>query len=173
MKKLSSKTMKILKAIHFSGVTVWVSGVMCTLVILLALSQQTSHEGILALLSLIELADYLLIIPGATICYLLGTVYGLFTVWGFIKHKWIILKWILYNIACIPAMIFALPSVEAMRQFVLLNEVAAASVPELRDKLVMHGMLSSYILVIAVVIVFISVYKPFKKRKNTHADRHL
>ena len=158
--------MKALKAIHLTGATVWVSGVICTLAIILALSQQASQEGILALLSLVDFADYLLIIPGATLTYLLGTVYGLFTVWGFIKQKWIILKWILYNIACIPAMILARPSVEAMRQFVLLNDVAAASVPELQHKLVMHGLLSSYILVIAVVIVVISVYKPFKKRRN-------
>jgi len=166
MKKPSSRTMKTLKVIHFVGVTVWVSGVICTLVILSALSQQTSHEGILALLSLIELADYLLIIPGATICYLLGTAYGLFTVWGFVKHKWIIFKWILYSIACIPAMIFALPLVKAMRQFVLLNEVTAAAVPEFQNMLAILGALSSCILVIAVVITMISVTKPFKKRKT-------
>ena len=156
--------MKALKAIHLTGVIIWVSGVICTLVIMLSLSQQTTQEGILALLNLADSADYLLIIPGATICYLLGTVYGLFTVWGFIKHKWIIIKWILYNIACIPAMILARPSVEAMRQFAFLNDVTTASVPELQHMLIMHGLLTSYILVIAVVIVAISVYKPFKKK---------
>jgi len=121
------------------------------------------------LLSLADLADYLLIIPGATICYLLGTAYGLFTMWGFIKHKWIILKWILYNIACIPAMILARPSIEAMRQFVILNGDTAMSALEFQNKLVKHGALSSFILVIAVAITIISVYKPFRKRKNANA----
>ena len=166
MKKLSPKAMRTLKVTHLVGVTVWVSGVICTLVILLALPQQTTQEEILALLNLADSVDYFLIIPGATLTYVLGTAYGLFTAWGFFKHKWIILKWILYNIACIPAMILARPSVEAMRQFVLLNEVNIASVPEIKNKLVMHGMLSGYILLIAVVIAVISVYKPFKKKRN-------
>jgi len=33
---------------------------------------------------------------GAQGTILLGAVYGLFTKWGFIKHKWLAVKWILF-----------------------------------------------------------------------------
>ncbi|MCL1837744.1 MAG: DUF2269 family protein [Propionibacteriaceae bacterium] len=167
MLKLSVKTMKVLKVVHLAGVSVWVSGVIATLIIMLAVFQQTSQAGILALLSLAVLADYLLIMPGATICYLLGTAYGFFTHWGFLKHKWIICKWILYSLACIPAMLFALPIVTAIQDFVIENQVTSAAVLGLHDKLVLLTALSSSILVIAVVIVVISVQKPFRKKQNT------
>ncbi|MCL1798215.1 MAG: hypothetical protein FWG23_00505 [Eggerthellaceae bacterium] len=171
MKRLSPRTTRALKALHLVGVTVWVSGVVCTGAVVLALSQQASQEGMLALLSLAELADYLLIIPGATACYLLGTVYGLFTAWGFVRHRWVAAKWVLYNIACIPAMVLALPTVKAMRQLVLLNGAAAPSVPGFQEKLVLLGALSGYILVIATAIALVSVYKPFRKKKNTETAK--
>jgi hypothetical protein len=84
--------------------------------------------------------------------------------WGFLKHRWIVVKWVLYNLACIPAMVLAIPSVNAMRQFVLTNGSAAIATPEFQGKLIAHGCLSGYVLVVAITIVLISVYKPFRKR---------
>jgi hypothetical protein len=165
MKKLSGRSLKAIKAAHLVGVTVWVSGVLCTLLVLIWAAHQITEETVLASLSLIDLLDYALIIPGATICYLVGTTYGLFTAWGFVKNRWIALKWVLYNLACIPAMVLALPSVEAMRQFIVLNGPAAIATSEFQVKLIMHGALSGYILIVAVVIVLVSVYRPFKKKK--------
>jgi hypothetical protein len=164
MKKLSPTIMRAVKVVHLVSVSVWISGIMATLVIVVALNQQNTQQGILALLSLADFVDYLLIIPGATLCYLIGTFYGVFTVWGFVKHKWIILKWVLYNAACLPAMILAQPSIEAMRQFVVANNITAASTVGFHEKVVMHGVLSSYVLITAVVIAGVSVYKPFRKK---------
>lgn len=165
MKKITGKALKTLKVIHITGVALWISGVMATLVALVWVSHLTAQEAVLSSFSLMELLDYALIIPGAALCYLTGTVYSFFTPWGFTKHRWIVLKWVLYNLACIPAMILALPSTEAMRQFVLSNGSTSIASPEFFDRLLMHGCLTGYILIIFIFLVVISVFKPSRKKR--------
>ena len=42
-----------------------------------------------------RLIDDIVVIPGAILTVVTGVIYGMFTNWGFFKHKWIIVKWIL------------------------------------------------------------------------------
>lgn len=37
---------------------------------------------------------WVVIIPGLFGCLLTGLFYGLFTPWGFFRHKWVVVKWI-------------------------------------------------------------------------------
>lgn len=38
--------------------------------------------------------DYAIVIPGAILAVATGIIYGIFTKWGFFKHRWITVKWI-------------------------------------------------------------------------------
>lgn len=47
-----------------------------------------------------KFVDDYLIIPGAIGCLLSGFLISLFTPWGFFKHRWVAVKWVL-TVACI------------------------------------------------------------------------
>ena len=64
------------------------------MLLLTTLPTQESHELYMRSLATKRLDD-LLIIPGALGCLLTGIIYGIWTNWGFFKHRWLTIKWIL------------------------------------------------------------------------------
>ena len=44
---------------------------------------------------ILEAIDMKILVPGAVGCLLTGIVYGIFTHWGFFKHRWLTVKWTL------------------------------------------------------------------------------
>lgn len=94
MKKLGTKGLKTLKVLHVAMAVMWAGGAlaMMTTMLLTEVTDVSSMEMRARILKAID--DYL-IIYGANGCLLTGIVYGAFTNWGFFKHRWIVLKWIL------------------------------------------------------------------------------
>jgi len=94
MKKLSGTGIKVLKIVHLIFAFMWFVGALGIMLLLTTLSTQESHELYMRSLATKRLDD-LLIIPGALGCLLTGIIYGIWTNWGFFKHRWLTIKWIL------------------------------------------------------------------------------
>ena len=94
--KLKKTGLKWLKMLHLICVCCWLGGALALFAINLHQSQASSQAMLNGMNLSAHLVDvWIIIIPGANGCLVTGLIYGLFTNWGFVKHRWIAVKWLL------------------------------------------------------------------------------
>lgn len=97
MKQMSGKGLKFLKVLHVFFVVVLFGGILGSLVLSMNIDFTEYNEAYFGYKSLFILSSKM-ILHGTILTIIIGCMYGLFTKWGFIKHKWIMIKWILFII---------------------------------------------------------------------------
>ncbi|MBW1709380.1 MAG: hypothetical protein JRG97_06475 [Deltaproteobacteria bacterium] len=165
MKKFGAKGQRWVKSFHVFFACVWIGAAVCLILISFFL-QATDGKELYGIDRSLKFIDDFIIIPGAIGSFLTGLIYAIFTNWGFFKHNWIIVKWII----CIGGIIFG--------TFWLgpwLNHSVPISgdlgLGALSDPAYVHnktmnlwfGTLQGLTLIFA---AFISVFKPWKKKKG-------
>lgn len=93
MIKLNAKGLKALKVLHLLCAVLWAGGAIGMMVLLTSVKPSGEQEMYMYALALKTIDDYL-IIPGANGCVVTGLIYGIFTHWGFFKHRWLVVKWV-------------------------------------------------------------------------------
>lgn len=165
MRKLGSQGVKILKIIHLFFAVLWIGGAIALLAVLFFAQPATGDELYMAS-RISQIIDDFLIIPGAIASFFIGIVYGVWTNWGFFKHRWLIVKWIV-TIAQILFGTFVLgPWVD--RNVEIANELRniALTNTELLHNLEMsklYGSIQTSLLIIVFLVV--SVMKPWRKKR--------
>ncbi|MCD7971623.1 MAG: hypothetical protein LUG18_02995 [Candidatus Azobacteroides sp.] len=163
MKKLSAKGMKVLKTCHLLFVMMWVVGVMA--MALMSLIKPQSGDELYMVLFITRMIDDWLVIPGAMLTVITAIVYGVSTNWGFFKHRWITVKWIISVLVILVGTFYFSPKLDRCLEITILGREAALSNPELisNSEISLTGAcIQSGILIFLVVI---SVFKPWKKKK--------
>ena len=94
MKTLGTKGLQVLKISHLLFATMWIGGVMALVSLQLGQAPQTKDMMYLAAQSHLIVDEYFLI-PGGIGIIVTAILYGTLTKWGFFKHKWLVVKWIL------------------------------------------------------------------------------
>jgi len=94
MKKLGSTGVKVLKIFHLFFAMLWICGAIA-LATIAFISEPSSGDELFMRSRIIQIIDDLLIIPGAIGCLLTGIIYGVWTNWGFFKHRWLTVKWVM------------------------------------------------------------------------------
>lgn len=92
--KLSPKGQKALKIIHIVSVIAWV-GSAIVMNCIRHLVSVNDGAGMYYMADFLEAVDMKILVPGAIVCLITGLLYSLFTPWGFFKHRWVAVKWIL------------------------------------------------------------------------------
>jgi hypothetical protein len=87
--------LKILKMLHILMIVLFLGGILSSLALILRLDLSNFDDVYLTYRSFNIISDNVVKI-GAQGTILLGAIYGFFTRWGFIKHKWLAVKWILF-----------------------------------------------------------------------------
>ncbi len=166
MKKLGSKGMKLMKLLHLVAAFLWVGGALSMMLILTWFHPETPYEMYMFAHTL-KVIDDIMIIYGAYGFLVSGVLYGVFTHWGFFKHKWVTVKWVL-TIAMILSGTFlmgpcvngnALP-MEELARYTTEADVFWANVAQITR----WGWVQIALMTITVII---SVYKPWKSRKTS------
>lgn len=165
MKKLSANGIKVLKLIHIVFAAIWMAAVVA-MVIISALAVTGSGDELYMKYSILMIVDNWLIIVSAMSTLLVGIVYGFFTNWGFFKHRWVVVKWIitvamiLYGTFCFhPWLTENLELANTLRDAAIGNGVIAVN-----DAYMQY---SGYTQLFLLLFVFtISVFKPWKKKKK-------
>ena len=93
MKKFSAQGQKWLKCFHLVFVSLWVSGVV-TITLMIFIMKANDGMELYGIDISKKFVDDFIIIPGAIGSFKLGTILY-FTKWGWFKHKWITVKWII------------------------------------------------------------------------------
>jgi lipoprotein signal peptidase len=91
---MAKKMHKIVKILHQFFISLWVGGSICMVFLYWSINPVTENE-IHVKYNALNIIDYALVIPGAMGNIFTGLYFGLKTKWGFFKHKWITIKWIL------------------------------------------------------------------------------
>jgi hypothetical protein len=164
MKKLESNGLKVLKIVHLFCAFLWIGGALSMLLLLLTTSPEKNYGMYMRSLSL-QLIDDWLIIPGAIGCMLTGVVYGVWSKWGFFKHNWITVKWILTILMALFGTFAMGPwvndnvyPIDELFRYTTDNNVFAHNV----FLTMICGIIQTICLLLVVVI---SVFKPWKKKK--------
>ncbi len=163
MPELNRNAQKWLKIIHILFSCLWIGGGIS----LIAMSNSmtaSSGDELYGINRAMRFIDDFIIIPGAFGCFLTGLIYSIFTHWGFFKHNWITVKWII-NLTGILVGTFFLG--------LWLNSLGPISAEKgldaLSDPVYIHNQFwNARISIIQVstllFAVYLSVFKPWQKR---------
>jgi len=94
IKKLSTQWVKILKMLHIFFAFCWIMGGLA-LCLLLFTTTPTSGDELYMRSRILQIVDDYFIIYGAFGALITGLIYSIWTNWGFFKHPWIVVKWIM------------------------------------------------------------------------------
>ena len=162
--RLRGNSLKALKALHIFAACCWLgTGMSLTLLSLGKYMGWIPAEAFYGVDVAAHLTDmWVLVSIGVLLCSITGLIYSVFTEWGFLRHRWIIVKWVSL-IACV-AFGTWLGSLETAMLH-MSDELGAAvsASPEYLSVLKVHlaGSCAQVIAVIAVVAI--SVFKPWRK----------
>lgn len=97
LKKLGPAGMKWLKIIHILLAAMFFGGIMSSLALHFAVNMAAYEETLSFYQHAVIISDHTIRI-GAVGTLLIGFIYGILTKWGFFKHRWITVKWVLFII---------------------------------------------------------------------------
>ena len=145
----------------------WVGGAL-SLVLLFVLRKNATDGGVLyGIYQSIQHVDLAIVAyPGAMGCLITGFIYSLFTPWGFFKHNWMIVKWIVTVTAIVSGTFFLGPWEASVVEISGRLGMAAIDDPNYTHKLKMNVIFGSLQALVILITVFISILKPWKRKKT-------
>ena len=167
MIKLNANGMKIMKLIHLVLIMMWLVGSMA----MCAMFFVKPHSGdeLFMLLTTINFMDWYFVIPGALATLIVGIIYGTFSNWGFFKYKWLIVKWILSIAVITIGTVYFSPHLEHAIALTDNLRDAALGNTEVAQDMHLAFVSSAVVCMILLILVTISVFKPWKGKKKQKA----
>ncbi|MBS2770367.1 DUF2269 family protein [Anoxybacillus rupiensis] len=164
MKKIGPNGMKWLKIIHVFLVVLFFGGILSSVALNLWIDFTKYDEAYLGYKNIVTISDHV-VRWGAVGTLLVGFIYGFFTHWGFFKHRWVGVKFVLYMIQTVVGifvvdrlMVANMELLETQKELALSNPVFLQN-HEIRQYAV-------YFQVAVTVFIFIISYlKPWRKKK--------
>lgn len=165
MKKLSANGMKALKVVHIVSAVAWF-GSAIIMNLLRHLVKVEDAAGMYWMAEILEAIDMKIIIPGAVGCLLTGIAYGVFSHWGFFKHRWLTVKWVLTLFMILFGTFYMGPLVKdnVVIGKALLN--GGGNVAQYWLNVTANEYAGLLQTVLLLFVIIISVYKPWKRKGN-------
>jgi uncharacterized membrane protein len=168
MLSIGAKGQKWLKGLHLITVACWIGGAV-SLIVLYPFKNGVDNAGVLYGInqSIHHVDMAVVVIPGAIGCLLTGLIYSAFTKWGFFRHGWVILKWIITLAGIIFGTICLGPWETRMME--LSGELGLKALGNaeylLNQRLNAYWGMAQVALLMATV--FVSILKPWKNWRKT------
>ena len=167
MPKLGARGLRWLKGFHLIAVSCWIGGAVALILLYFLKNRVTDGNVLYGINQSIHHVDMVVVvIPGAFGCLITGFLYSAFSNWGFFKHKWLIFKWIVTVAAILFGTFFLGPWETTMME--ISGKLGMAS---LNDQWYLYNQKMNVIFggiqcIVLMIIVFISIFKPWKKKKS-------
>lgn len=170
MKTMSASSQKLLKGIHIIVAGLWLSCVLLLALMPLVTKSVSSGDELFMYNYIYYFVDMYVLTPAAMATLLTGLVFSLFTKWGFIRHGWIVYKWIVTLAIIISGTFYLGPTVTRLLEISDTNRIAALQNPFYNHGVVVGLWASRINSLLLLIAVFVSVYKPWKNigRKGMH-----
>ena len=166
MRKMGPVGQKWLKSFHILFACTWAACGLC-LTLMGLLIKPTEGLQLYGFDMSREFIDDVLVAPAAMGCLLTGAIYSLFTGWGWFKHRWITVKWLINIFGVVLGTFWLGQWLNALPPISHAEGMAALSNPiylHARTMNLWGGALKNLTVIFA---VFISVIKPWKPMKQT------
>ena len=163
VKKLHPQAIKILKIFHILFGFSWTIGALA-LCLLLFITNPQSGDELYMRSRMLQIVDDYFIVCGATGALITGLMYSVWTNWGFFKHPYIVVKWILIVLQILTGMfVLATPLDDNILLADQLRDVA------LTDPIFLNNLQTTQIVgiiqtIFLLFVIVISVQKPWKKK---------
>jgi len=165
MKKFSAKGQKWLKCIHIFFASLWVGGAI-TINLMIFILKATDGMQLYGINLSMKFVDDFIIIPGALGSLITGILYAIFTNWGWFKHNWIIVKLVINIFGVIFGTFWLGPWLNLLPPLSKAEGLGALSNDVYVHYLKMLYVWGPFQTVTIIFALFISVLKPWKKRKT-------
>ncbi|MDR2921252.1 MAG: DUF2269 family protein [Tannerella sp.] len=165
MKKLNTQEVKILKIFHLFFAFCWIVGGL-TLCLLVFITHPESGDELYMRSRILQIVDDYFIIYGAIGALVTGLVYSIWTNWGFFKHPWIIVKWVMIIMQILFGTFVLGPCIN--NNVILADQLrdAALTDPAFLENIHMTQIWGTVQTLLLLVVIIISVQKPWKKKNN-------
>ncbi|PKN61278.1 MAG: hypothetical protein CVU57_30215 [Deltaproteobacteria bacterium HGW-Deltaproteobacteria-15] len=163
MKKFGAKGQRWLKVFHLFFACLWVGGAvtLCSKQFFVNPADGGELYGILWTLRYVD--DWI-IIPGAMGSLLTGLLYSLKTNWGWFKHRWVTVKWVINLYGVIFGTFWLGPWLNSLPPIAKTQGIQALSDPVFAHNRTMLLVFGTFQAATCVFAVFVSVLKPWKTR---------
>ena len=165
MKKMTMKWQKILKCFHLFFASLWIGGGI-SLTIMNFLLKASDGMELFGMNMSMKMIDDLIIIPGAVGSLLTGILYSAFTNWGWFKHRWITIKWIINIFGVLFGTFFLGPWLNSLPLISIEKGINALADPLYSTNLEMLRLFGTFQVSTIVLALVLSVLKPFRDKKQ-------
>jgi hypothetical protein len=165
IKKLKPQAVKILKMFHILFAFFWIVGgvVLC---LLLFITYPESGDELYMRSRILQIVDDYFIICGAFGAFITGLIYSIWTNWGFFKHTWIIVKWVMIILQMLFGTFILGPCVNDNVIIADQFRNVALTDPVFLDNIQTSQIWGTVQTALLLLVIVISVQKPWKKKKQ-------
>lgn len=165
MNKIGPKGRKWLKAFHLLFAAMWTGGGV-GLLLLFFLLPTDDGAALYGYNRGMRVIDDFLIIPGAMGCLLTGLIYSIWTGWGFFKHHWITVKWVITLVGVLFGTFFLGPWLNSLAPIARELGGAAINDPTYAYNLQLNRLFAPIQVASIVFALYISTLKPWRREKK-------
>lgn len=165
LRKLGPTAMKWLKILHILLAILFLGGILSSFTLTLWLDLSAFDEVYVTYKNLLLISDHI-VRYGAQGTLLVGIIYGAFTTWGFFKHRWLTVKWLIFTVQTMLG-IFVVDHLMVANLALLASEGRAA----IHDPSFLHNhALRQYVVIVQIVltlfVLIISGLKPWRPKSS-------
>jgi hypothetical protein len=158
--------MKWLRLFHILTTSIWFGGVACIGVLTWICFFGLNQQEFLTVAPVSGLLFDKIILPVALITLAQGIIYSIFTNWGFIKHKWILIKWLGLILLVICTGTGSIDNME----LVIEKVQTQGFVGGYSDGGIVLMFFLAQVVIMAIMIA-LSVFKPFGKKEKSLSEQ--
>ncbi len=158
---------KWLKGVHLIISVIWLGGAICMNTLRFAWAP-SGNGDLYAVDHAIVVIDRWVIVPAAFGALITGLLQSWLTTWGYIKYRWVMLKWIVTVILMIYAPLFQVQWAREIESISKIEGLAALQNPiYLQDRL-LYTLSGLAMITSLAMLAIISVLKPWMKKGKAH-----
>ena len=162
--RLSVRSQKLLKAIHIYFACIWGGAAASLFAIHCLFTPETGPELYTRNISLIYIDNYV-IIPAAIGCLLTGLIHSHMTKWGYVKYRWIVVKWVVTIVFLSLGFFWFVPWLNQMAESSLAFRSEGTIKPSDHALMSLHMLIATGQSILVLLLVIISVMKPWGKNR--------
>jgi uncharacterized membrane protein len=165
VKKIDARGKAWLKGFHLFFCCAWVGTGLSMLLLTLVKGHIPNGDELYAVNACVKLLDDYIIIPAAMGSLITGLLFSLFTNWGFFKFKWVTFKWITTVAQILFGTFFLGPWTNGATAIANAERAQALYNTQYLYFREMNNYLGSVQVLLLIIVVFISVFKPWGKKE--------
>jgi hypothetical protein len=166
MRPLGRTARNVLLGFHILFAAVWLGGVAGLLLVSILGHSPAGGDALALARSTMQWIDWVLIIPSCLGSLATGFLFAWLTPWGFFKHTWLVIKWVLTAAMILFGIFFLGPWVDGTAKIAAERGLGALGDHAYAVTAVRVAAFSVVQIALLLFMLFLSTLKPFGKRKG-------